>query len=438
MGFQTPDVSSGGGYASGGGGMGFLSQFLTGLHNTNQEKKAEKQQGVENKQKADEAGEKKKMDESTIQHQGLENTVLQAGLARDAQTAKMGQAQTVWDNITKQLQNNPEIAKDPSLMQGLTDAANTLNKPIVKNKDGTLNIDALMPQQFTDLTPDQKAYYAGLNPKERKSQMKGIGGVDGDFMSAPPVHSYDQETKRKTAEASGTRAATGQQRETHKEYIDDQKLPIWKRLETARAALTETIGGDSHAKAYATIRKLNAEANEIGVRAAAIPARMGLEQASLGLRSQALGISLQRLQFDQSKTALSSLHSTTQALDEYATRTRGEMNSAQKEYDAYIQTPKGMNTEDPLRATMLDRIHKTNDILFTVEQQSAQARSALKNHQFQALGITQNSGKQSTILPRKNQGGGEPIGDAPGVADGTKGKFNGKPGIVRGGKVYEI
>jgi hypothetical protein len=436
-GFVTPDVSSGGGYASGGGLLGFLQQGLQGYQTAHAGKVAEKQQGVENKQKADEATEKKKMDESTIQHQGLENAVLQAGLADAAHKQKLDQARTTRDNIIKQLQNNPEIAKDPSMMQGLTDTSNILGIPLVKNKDGTLNIDSTFPKQMSDLSLEEKAYYAGLSIPERKTQMKGIGGKDPEFMSAPPQHSYDQETKRKTAEASGTRADTGKKKEEHQEHRDNEKDPIWKREHNARARLLETVGADAQAKDYAIIRKLQAEAGEISVRAAAIPARLGLEQASLGLRSQALGISLQRLQFDQSKTALSSLHSTTQALDEYATRTRGEMNSAQKEYDAYIQTAKGQNSEDPLRATMLDRIHKTNDILFTVEQQSAQARSALKNHQFQALGITQNSGKQSTILPRKNQGGGEPIGKAPaGTADGTTREYNGKTITARGGMWY--
>jgi hypothetical protein len=113
------------------------------------------------------------------------------------------------------------------------------------------------------------------------------------------------------------------------------------------------------------------------------------------------------------------------------------MNSAQKEYDAFIQTDAGKDPNNPLANNMLQRIHTTNDLLFTAEQQASQARSALKNNQFQALGIAQNSGKQTKILPRKNQGGDQPVGNAPsGTADGTETTYNGKTLVARGGKFY--
>jgi hypothetical protein len=438
MGFQTPDVSSSGGYAAGGGGLGFLGQFLTGLHNTNQEKKAEKQQGVENKQKADEATEKKKMDESTIQHQGLENTVLQAGLAKDAEATKAAQAQTVWDNITRQLQNNPEIAKDPSLMQGLTDSANTLHKVIVKNKDGTLNIDSLMPKQFSDLTEEQKQYYAGLDPESRKNQMRDIGGKDPAFMSANPVHTYKEETERKRAETGQQNADTRRQYDLHKEHVEDVKLTPWMRLAAAKAALVEATTSEERNYMQAKIVGLYAQANKARVEASAVGPRLHLMQESLDNRSRELDLQTDRLRFDSSPNSLKNVMNFTKELNGVVTKTQGELTSAEKTLEAYAASKSDgkIQPEDSLGIQLQTNVHRLNDSLELIKRKQKTAENMVKGYEPQGMTLTQNSGKQSTILPRKNQGG-QPIGNAPaGTADGTETTYNGKTLVARGGKFY--
>jgi len=405
-GFVTPDVSSGGGYASGGGLMGFLTQGLQGFQAAHAGKVAEKQQGIENKQKTREADEKQKMDESTIQHQGIENTALQAGLAKDAKAEQMSTAQTTVDNIRRQALIHPDLLKDPSVRENYIKQSNLLGIPVVLGKDGSIDTDAIKAKQFSDLTEEQKQYYAGLDPNSRKAQMRDIGGVDAGFMSANPVHSYKEETERKKADTGQQNADTRRQYDLHKEHVDDVKLPTWQRLNGAKAALVEATTSEQKGYMQAKIVGLYAQANKARVEASAVGPRLALMQRSLDDRGKEIDLQIARLQYDTSPNSLKNVMGFTKELDGYVEKTQGQLDSAEKTLEAYAatQTDGVIQPENQMGIQLQSNVHRLNDSLAALKQKQKRAQSMVQGYEPQGMAITQHSGKQSNILPRKASG----------------------------------
>jgi len=441
MGYQTPNVTGDGGYGGGGGILGFLTQGLKSYQEGHATKLAEKQQKVENKQKADTAAEQKTMDTATIEHMNLENVAAKHTDERLTKADTTATAQNTYDNIVQQAIKFPETVKDPALMTGLLNAANVLGKPIVRNKDGSINFDALNPKQFDSLTTDQLAYYSGLDPTSRKSQMQGIGGIPDDFKTQKAIHPYEQETKRLTAGAAASVASSKVAIAKHADARADDHEETWKRKQNAEIDYTNAKTSTQKQEALARINHLNAESAKVGAEASAIGPRLQIAEQNLGLRSQELSIQLQKLQYDTSPTSLKNLHTATVALDENTNRVQGELTSAQSHLATYAASKSNgvIAPDDAVGQQLQSNINRLNNALYSANQQSGKARSALVGHQFQGIAMTkQSGGKASTIMPRKGAAQGTPIGDAPGVPDGTKGNFNGKPAVVRGGKAYAI
>lgn len=432
MSFETPNVGGNGGFAGDGGIVGFLTQALQGYQGAHQGKMAEKQQKMDNqntKRKAD-LDETKEKDE--IAKTGLETQQLQftMGQAQKAETAQL--AQTKYDNIVQQASRHPEILKDPNIANGLIDAANTLGKPIVRGKDGSIDSDAIMPKQFDELTPSEKAAYAALSPGERKAQMAGIGGIPKDFMASPPVVSYKEETERIKAQTGVANSQTKKEQVKHKEHIDDAKLPYWQRLQSATTHYRQT----QSTVGAANINKINEEIGHIRAETSAIPQRLELQGASLQLRSKSLDIAMQRLQYDTNPESMKNLETATRELDDFTGRTQGELSSAEDSFVKYKATFNGGDVpmDDPIGAKMQMNIHNLNDALYSAKKQSDKARGALVGHQFQGVALTrQGGGKRTTIMPRQNNAQ-QAAGNAPGVPDGAT--ANGGKYVARGGKWY--
>jgi hypothetical protein len=419
--------------ATGGTGSGLfggLSSILQGYQQERTLRGQEKQQKIENKQKSDEAAETSKMDTATITNMNLENVAAQATAARLAKQDATQTWQTQYDNVVKQAVKFPQITKDPVMMNQFLVAANGLGIPVVRNKDGSVNWDAMNPRQFSDLSVEDKAKFAALNPDDRNLQMQGIGGIPPRFLKVGAVLTPDEQSKRITALASGTRAATDA---THKANIDrmnNTKLGFQDRLTAAKTAYTEAGTSTERDLALAKINELQAQAGKANAEAAAVGPRLQIEQDGLSLRAGTLRVAQDRLKHDTSKDAFTQLHSATTALDEYATRAQSELTAANAALTAYKEV-KG-NTiapDDAMGQSLLKNAARLNDTLFTARQQADSARSAFVNYTHQGRAMTaQGGGKQHTIMPRKGAASG-------GTAEGTKATSkSGKPMVFQNGQ----
>jgi hypothetical protein len=441
MGFQTPNVTGNGGYGGGGGLLGFLSQGLKGYEEGHKIRTDEKQQKIENKQKEADSADTHALDQSTIQHNTLENVAATATATRLAKQDATTDATTRVDNVTKQAVKFPELARDTVMMNQYIADMNTLGRPVVKNKDGSVNWDAMNPKQFSDLSVEDIARYQAMNPVDRALAMQGRGGTPPGFLKAKASYTPEQQAKLTTAAASGTRAATGATHEANVDRMNNTKLGFTERLTAAKTAYTEAQSSTVKALALAKINELQAQAQKASVEAAAVVPRLQIQMEGLGLRAGQLKVAQDRLKHDQSKDAFTQLHSATTALDEYATRTQSELTAANTALTAY-KAVKGdtIAPDDAMGQSLMKNAARLNDTLFTVKQQADSARSAFVNYTHQGRAMTaQGGGRQSTIMPRGGRAasGGTPVGSAPaGTADGTTTQYNGKTLTARGGKWY--
>ena len=444
MAFQTPNVTGQGGYGGGGGLLGFLSQGLKGYEEGHKYRMDEKQQKIENKQKEAAAADTHALDQSTIQHQTLENVAAQATAARLAKTDATTTAQTTYDNVVNQAIKFPEITKDPTMMKGFLDASNVLGKPVVRNKDGSVNWDAMNPKQFSDLSVEDKAKFQAMNPDDRNLAMKGIGGIPPRFLKVGASYTPEAQARLTTAAASGTRAATDQKHKANIDLMNDTKAGFTERLTAAKTAYTEAQSSTVKALALAKINELQAQAGRANAEASAVGPKLQIAEQNLGIRSQELGVQLQRLQYDTSPNSLKNLHASTVALDEFTTRTESELDGAKKALAAYAATKNDgvISVDDPIGQKLQGTIGRLEGVVYSATQQSNKARSALINNQFPGMAMTrQSGGKQQTIMPRNRSGNqGVSLGDAPsGMKEGQTGKMpDGKRAVVRGGKLYAL
>jgi hypothetical protein len=431
--------------ATGGTGSGLfggLSSILQGYQQERTLRGQEKQQKIENKQKDAAAADTHALDQSTIEHNTLENVAATATAARLKKADDTSTAQTTYDNVVNQAIKFPEITKDPTMMTGFLAAANVLGKPVVRNKDGSVNWDAMNPRQFSDLSVDDKVRFMAMNPDDRNLAMKGIGGIPPRFLKVGASYTPEAQARLTTAAASGTRAATGATHEANVDRMNNSKLGFTERLTAAKTAYTEAESSTVRALALAKINELQAQAARASTEAAAVGPRLQIAEQNLGIRSQELGVQLQRLQYDVSPTSIKNLHASTVALDEFTTRTESELDGAKKALAAYAgtKTDGTISVDDPIGQKLQGTIGRLEGVVYSATQQSNKARSALVNNQFPGMAITrQSGGRQSTIMPRKGAGGGVSLGDAPpGAKDGTTGNIDGKRAVVRGGKLYAL
>jgi hypothetical protein len=443
MGFQTPNVTGQGGYGGGGGILGFLSQGLKGYEDAHKLKTDERQQKIENKQKDAAAADTHAMDQSTIQHNTLENVAATATAARLKKADDTATAQTTYDNVVKQAIKFPEITKDPTMMTGFLAAANNLGIPVVRNPDGSVNWDAMNPKQFSDLSVDDKAKFQAMNTDDRNLAMKGIGGIPPRFLKVGASYTPEQQARLTTAGAATTRATTDQKHKANIDLMNDTKLGFQDRLTAAKTAYTEAQSSTVRALALAKINELQAQAGKANAEASAVGPRLQIQMEGLGLRAGQLKVAQDRLKHDQSKDAFTQLHSATTALDEYVTRSQSELTEANTALTAY-KSVKGdvIAPDDAMGQSLLKNAARLNDTLFTAKQQADSARSAFVNYTHQGRAMTaQGGGRQSTIMPRNRSGNqGVSLGDAPaGMKDGQTGKMpDGKQAVVRGGKLYAL
>jgi hypothetical protein len=441
MAYQTPDVTGSGGFGGGGGILGFLTQGLKGYQEGHKERMDEKQQKVENKQKADTAAETQKLDESTIQHNTLENVAATATAARLKKADDTATAQTTFDNVTAQAIKFPEVVKDPTLMKGYLAAANVLGKPVVRNKDGSVNWDAMNPKQMSEMSVDDFAKYMAMNPKDRANATQGYGGRTKAFLTDPAIYTPEQQAKLTTAGAATTRATTDQRHKNNIDRMNNTKLGFTDRLTAAKTAFAEAQTGTEKDLATAKINELNAQAQRASAEASAVGPRLQIAEGNLNIRSQELGVQLTRLQYDVSPMSLKNLHNSVVVLDEFTTRTESELDGAKKALAAYAGTKSHgtISVDDPIGQKLQGTIGRLEGVLYSATQQSNKARSALVHNQFPGMAMTrQAGGKTSTIMPRGGAAsGGTPVGNAPsGTADGTTTDYNGKTLTARGGKWY--
>jgi hypothetical protein len=431
MGYQVPQMGSGGGGLA--SILGFLGQGLKGYEEG-------KQQKLENKQAAGKAADEHALDQSTIQHNTLENVAATATATRLKKADDTATAQTTFDNVTNQAIKFPEITKDPTMMKGYLDAANVLGKPVVRNADGSVNWDAMNPKQFSDLSVEDKAKFQAMNPDDRNLAMKGIGGIPPRFLKVGASYTPEAQARLTTAAASGTRAATGATHEANVDRMNNTKLGFTERLTAAKTAYTEAQSSTVKALALAKINELQAQAGKANAEAAAVGPRLQIQMEGLGLRAGQLKVAQDRLRHDTSKDAFTQLHGATVALDEYATRAQSELTAANTALTAY-KAVKGdtIAPDDAMGQSLMKNAARLNDTLFTARQQADSARSAFVNYTHQGRAMTaQGGGRQSTIMPRRGAAsGGTPVGSAPaGTADGTTTQYNGKTLTARGGKWY--
>jgi hypothetical protein len=430
--------------ATGGTGSGLfggLSSILQGYQQERTLRGQEKQQKIENKQAADTAAEKKTMDTATITSMNLENVAAQATATRLAKQDATTDATTRVDNVTNQAVKFPELARDPVMMNQYIADMNTLGRPVVRNKDGSVNWDAMNPKQFSDLSVEDKARYQAMNPDDRNLAMKGIGGIPPRFLKVGASYTPEAQARLTTAAASGTRAATGATHEANVDRMNNSKLGFTERLTAAKTAYTEAQSSTVKALALAKINELQAQAQKASVEASAVGPKLQIAEQNLGIRSQELGVQLQRLQYDTSPTSLKNLHNSTVALDEFTTRTESELDGAKKALATYAATKNDgvISVDDPIGQKLQGTIGRLEGVLYSATQQSNKARSALVNNQFPGMAMTrQSGGRQSTIMPRRGAAsGGTPVGTAPaGTADGTTTQYQGKTLTARGGKWY--
>jgi hypothetical protein len=432
MGYGVPNMGGGGA----GGLISLLGGLFGGLHQGNIDKGDRKQKAAESAANVAKTG-------ADITHEGIENKVAQAGLDATNLAATQQNAQTLVTNTNRQLLTHPDMLKDPALRKAYLDASSSLHMPVAMDKDGNIDVDSTKSKQFGDYTPDEVAKLMAMDPSVRAYATRDVGGKPKGFDTTKAIQPYDQMTKRLTAQAAGTRATTGQKAEAHKEYVDDVKLPIWSRLEKARAIVQEHTSATDTAKAYAVINKMNAEAGRASAEAAAVGPRLQIAEQSLGLRSQELSVRLQELQYNTNPGSFKNLHLATQALDEYTSRTEGQLEGAKKALATYAATKNGgtILADDPIGIKLQGSIGRLESLVYSATQQSNKARSEFTNFQHQGVAISKQSGKQASILPRANQGGSEQsLGDAPpGAKNGTRGKMaDGTPAVVRDGKLYKV
>ncbi len=441
MAYQVPQVGGQGGYGGGGGILGFLTQGLKGYEDAHKLKTDERQQKIENKQTADTAAEEKTMDTATITNMNLENVAAATTAKRldkqDAQTT----AQTTFDNVTAQAIKFPEVVKDPTMMAGYLAAANVLGKPVVRNKDGSVNWDAMNPKQMSEMSVDDFAKYMAMNPKDRANATQGYGGRTKAFLTDRAIYTPEQQAKLTTADAATTRAATGATHEANIDRMNNTKLGFTERLTAAKTAYTEAQSSTVKNIALAKINELNAQAGRASAEASAVGPRLQIAEGNLNIRSQELGAQLTRLQHDVSPMSLKNLHNSVVALDEFTTRTESELDGAKRALAAYAGTKSGgtISVDDPIGQKLQGTIGRLEGVVYSATQQSNKARSALVHNQFPGMAMTrQAGGKTSTIMPRGGAAsGGTPVGNAPsGTADGTTTDYNGKTLTARGGKWY--
>jgi len=423
-----PGYSVGPGATSGGSG-GLLGMF-SGISDAEDAKAQKKELKLENQQKATAAADTHALDQSTIQHNTLENVTANATAARLAKQDSVTDATTRFNNVTTQAIKFPELTKDPVMMNQYLVDANTLGKPVVKNADGSINWDAMNPKQFTDLSVDEKAKYQAMNPDDRALAMKGIGGIPPRFLKVGASYTPEAQAKLTTAGAATTRAATDQRHKDNIDRMNNTKLGFTDRLTAAKTAYTEAGTSTERDLALAKINELTAQAGKANAEAAAVGPRLQIQMEGLGLRAGNLKVAQDRLKHDQSKDAFTQLHSATTALDEYATRAQSELTAANTALTAY-KAVKGdtIAPDDAMGQSLMKNAARLNDVLFTARQQADSARSAFVNYTHQGRAMTaQGGGRQSTIMPRRGAASG-------GTAEGTKATSkSGKPMVFQNGQ----
>jgi hypothetical protein len=418
--------------------------MFSGISDAEDAKAQKKELKLENQQKATAAADTHALDQSTIQHNTLENVTANATAARLAKQDSVADATTRFNNVTTQAIKFPELTKDPVMMNQYLVDANTLGKPVVKNADGSINWDAMNPKQFTDLSVEEKAKYQAMNPDDRNLAMKGIGGIPPRFLKVGASYTPEAQAKLTTAGATSTRATTAQTHQQNVDRMNDTKLGFTERLTAAKTAYTEAQTGTVKALALAKINELHAQAQKASTEAAAVGPKLQIAEGNLNIRSQELGAQLTRLQYDTSPTSLKNLHASTVALDEFTTRTESELDGAKKALAAYAgtKTDGTISVDDPIGQKLQGTIGRLEGVVYSATQQSNKARSALVHNQFPGMAMTrQSGGKQSTIMPRNRSGNqGVSLGDAPsGMTEGQTGKMpDGKRAVVRGGKLYAL
>lgn len=440
MSFQTPQIGGQGGLAGGGGLLGFLAQGLKGYQEGHKEKTDEHNEKEDRTQKKAEFGEKQKMDDATLQHDNIINKTGEYALSQQIETDNKAKATAQFSTLRDFMNQYPQALKDPHQAEQLLNAANAAGVPLARTKDGGIDPDSLKTQSFGEYTPDQLAKLNAMDPTDRKNALANTKGVPAGFITAPRAKpTYDEQIKMTNAQNGKERADAYVNHYKTTDKIAMEKLPLYKRKQQADIDLKNALTSNdkvSVGKIYAQINELNAHADEARVNAQAIPARLGLMSSSLDLREKELGVSMARLQYDTSPDSLKNLHSTAQSLDQYTDQAQGELDSAERALATYASAQSGgqISPDDKIGQQLQQNIHMINEKVYTSKRQADKARSALVNHQFQGVAMTrQSGGRPTTILPRQSKGGNS-VGNANGVADGTTG--GGGKYVARGGKWY--